>query len=139
MGNCQYRGYLYTPIHLYAPINPCAPPYPLYICMYVTPIPYIPHMSWALGGICTSVRPFCVYPSIHPVACQFITVIPVAPHHCGLPSLGLDAYGCMLCFMLLTCSFLCSVFIMSQASITKATTTTPLVTVVSPLCYLFSQ
>ena len=41
----------------------------------------------------------------------------------------LDAYGCMLCLMLLTCSFLCSVFIIYQASTTMAMTTTPLVTV----------
>ena len=36
----------------------------------------------------------------------------------------------MLSFMLLTCSLLCNVFIMSQASATMATTTTPPVTVV---------
>ena len=45
-------------------------------------------------------------------------------------SAGLDAYEYMVSFMLLTCSFLCSVFIMSQASATVAVTTTPPVTVV---------
>ena len=43
---------------------------------------------------------------------------------------GLDAYGCRPQIMLLMCSFLCSVFIMSQASTTMAMTATPPVNVV---------
>ena len=52
-------------------------------------------------------------------------------------STELDAYGCMNSFMLLTFSFLCSVFIISQVSATMATTITPPVTIVcSIMSYL---
>ena len=48
----------------------------------------------------------------------------------GLFSGGLDAYGCMLSFMLLAFSFLYSVFIMTQAPATMALIITIPVTVV---------
>ena len=78
----------------------CMPPYiymPLHtpVHLYVPPIQYVPHVSLDIGGICT---PLCfgvfrghqyicqafLCLSVHPFASQLITVIPVAPHHCGL-------------------------------------------------------
>ena len=78
------------------PIHPYSPPYLLYIC--VPPKPYVPQyvmgtwghlytpyvlgsfgergVSGHLSGI------LCLM--VHPFASHFITVIPVAPHHCRL-------------------------------------------------------
>ena len=136
---------------LYIPPYDCMPPY-IFIppCMAICPSvhhmsPYTPvcstchgdfggictpHMSWEFSGhlyIGTSIRHFCV--------CQYIC-LPLSSYksHQLLPisvghfSTGLDAYRCMLSFMLLT--FLCSVFILSQGSATTAMITTTPVTVV---------
>ena len=106
--------------------------------------PSIPHMLWGLWGslytpyimgiLGVSVhqytdRHFCVCQYIHlPLRTEqsywLLTII------VGHFSNGWEAYGCMLSFMLFTCSFLCSVFNLSQASATMTMTTTPPVTVV---------
>ena len=114
---------LHTPVHL-----------------HVLPIPYAPHMAWGLGrrlyttyvlgsfrGISTSVRHFCVCQYIH-LSSQFIS------HTSCFPSLWvaslLDWMSMDVCYASCCCSFLCSVFIMSQVSTTMAMTTTPPVTAV---------
>ena len=65
---------------------------------------------------------------VHPVASQFITVIPVASHHYGL--LLYWTGWLWMSAMLHAVVHLFVVFIMSQASTTIAKTPTPLVTVV---------
>ena len=118
------------PVHLYAPVYICMSPYTsmLPMCHGDSGGICSPHMSWGLLGqhlyITTSVRHFCV--------CQYIHLLlssqwsyPLLPIIVGCFSNGLDAYGYILSFLLLTCSFLCSVFIMSHASASKVMTTTP--------------
>ena len=123
-GGCQLRGHPYAPIHLYTSctfihtLYVCMPhtsvfPIPLYICMFF----YVPHMSWGLGGICTphvswgllgvSVHLTGISVSVSTSICsQFITVMPVAPHHCGLL---LYWTGCLWLSAMSCChSFLCS-------------------------------
>ena len=93
------------------------------------------HVMGPFGGISTSVRHFCVCQYIHfPLVHKSYQVLPIIVG-CFFP--GLDAYGCMLCFMLLTFSFLCSVFIMCLASTTTAMTATP-GDLCPPVCHLLS-
>ena len=63
------------------------------------------------------------------IVSMFLLSYQLLPISVGFFLTGLNAYGCMLHFMLLTCSFLCSVFIMSQAYTTTGMTI-PLVTFV---------
>ena len=122
---------LYTPIHPYAPIHPYTPcslcPHTPECCPYVMGTLggfCVSQMSWGLlvvsvylSEISVSVST-SVCPSVH----KSYQLLPIIVGHF---STGLDAYGCILSFMLLTSSFLCSVFIMSQGSATMATTATP--------------
>ena len=142
VGVCHCRGihmppYGYTPVHLYAPCTSVCPIHPVH--QYVLSIPYVPHMSWKLWGhlytpyvgvfwrhqyICQAF--LCL--SVHPFASQFITVIPVASHDCGLL---LYWTGCL--WMSGTLHAVVPFFVVSfisQASATMAMTTTPLVTCV---------
>ena len=103
---------LYIPIHLYAPIPP--------VHLYVLPMPYVPHTSWRIGGICTPhvswglqyiCQAFqCLF--VHPFACQLITVMPVVPHHCGL--LFLDGMPTDVCYASCCCSLLFSIHYVSN-------------------------
>ena len=77
------------------------------------------HLSGTSMFVSTS-----IYPSVH----KSYQLLPIIVS-CFFT--GLNAYGYMLNLMPLTCSFLCSVFILSLASTTTAMTTTPVVTVVS--------
>ena len=119
------------------------PSYPLYICMF----PICPHNpstsisspyvmgTWghlytqyvlgSFGGHQYICQAFCCL-SIHPFASQFITVMPVAPHLCGLLLYWMECL--LMSGMLHAVVPFFAVFIMSQASITMATTT-PHVTV----------
>ena len=130
-------------VHPHISICPFIPPCTS-VCPLCTP------MSWGLwgilyiltclgvfGGISASVRAFlCV--SVHPFASQFITVIQVCSPSLWVASL-LDWMPRDDCYASHCSCFLCSVFIMSQASATKPMTTTLQVTVVCSQCHLSSQ
>ena len=123
------------PVYLYAPyVN--TPPVHLYGSIY--------HMfSLCHGELRASIHPICqgvfwghqyicqefLSLLVHPFAPQFITVIPVAPHHCGLLRYWTGCLWMYATFHAVAFPFLCSVFIMSQASTTTARTTTPPMTV----------
>ena len=137
------------PIHLYACIDlyaPCMSKQPPDICMsqYPSVHLYIFLCSpYVMGTLRASVHPTCLWIfrghqyicqefwclSVHPFAHQLITVMPGAPHHCGLL---LYWTGCLLMSaMLHSVVPFFVVFIMSKASTTMATAMTPPVTVVS--------
>ena len=118
------------PVHLYAPIPP------LYICMFSLYYMFSKchgdfgehlYTPYVFGGISTSVRHFCV--------CQYIHCLSVHNSHTSCSSSLwvaslLEWMPMYVCYASYCRTFLCSVFIMSQASTTMATTTTPLVTAV---------
>ena len=122
----QHRG------HLHAPIPP--------VHLYVPPIPYIPHVSWDLGGICTLHMSWGLLGGINTSAKHFLSVstsicLSVDNSHTSCsPSLWvsslLDWMPMDVCYGSCCCSSLCSLFIMSQTSSTTAMTTFPLVSVV---------
>ena len=143
MGICQPRG-IHTPsIHLYSPhvlYAPCMSIHPLYICMPHTPCTSVCSMFpiWhrdlgaSVHPICLGVFLECQYIChafhcllVHPFASQFITVMPVAPHHCGLLLCWTECLWMSAMFHAVFPFFI--VFIMSQASTTIAMATTPCV------------
>ena len=146
---CQIGGHLcphMSPLYVCMPHNMSV--YPLYVCVPHTSICPPIHHGDIGGHLYISQTLLCLL--VHPFVYQFILVIPVAQHHCGSLAVsfmaGFSTYLFWVLFFLLcwtrglwmyaqaTCCllvlFLCSVFIMSQASATMATTTTPTVTVV---------
>ena len=102
MEDCQHMGHLYDPIHLYILLYVCMPPYVCtspYIHMPLhtphTCSPYTICSPYVMGTWRASKHPICLGGnqyicqaslclSVCPFSSQFITVIPVAPHHCGL-------------------------------------------------------
>ena len=139
MGQVVSIGGVHTsPIHLYAPKYIHMPLYTPHIHLYIPPIPYVPcmsvglggnctpYMSWGLlGGISTSVRLFCVSTSICLSVHKSYQLLPIIVGCFLLDWMPMD-----VCYVSCSCSFLCSVFIMSQACTTMAKTTAPPVTVV---------
>ena len=114
---------------------------PPYIHMPLhTPIPYVPHMSWGLGGICTlhmswglwgaSIHLSGISVSVSTLNCLSAHNSPTSCSPSLLIASLLDWMPMDVCNASCCCSFLCSVIIMSQAYTTMAITTTPLVTVV---------
>ena len=104
----RHRGHLYallyacTSPYVCIPTYVCTPPYTLYICMFSHTIcsPCVMRTWRSFGDIITSVRHFCV--------CQYIHCLSIHNSHTSYsPSFvacfltGLDASGCLLCFMLL--------------------------------------
>ena len=88
---------IHATVHLYVPIHLFAPPYPLYICMF-----HLYHMF----PICHGTWEASVHPICHGVFWEHQYICQAFLSCCFT---GLNACGSMLCFMLLTCSFLCSV------------------------------
>ena len=137
---CQHRG-ICTPLYLHMPlIHPYAlhiPPVHLYVPLYhILPIChgnfgviYTPHMSLGLlEGDKYICQTFLCLP-VHPFASQFITVIPAAPHHCGLL---LYWTGCLWMSVILhaVVPFFAVFSLCLKPLLHTAMTTTPLVAVV---------
>ena len=131
---CQCIPFMYAFLHLNATI-------PMYISMFPL-IPYVPHMTW--GHMYTAYILGSFWgASVHQsgISVSFSTSIFLAVHNshtsCS-PSLWvaslLDWIPMVVCYASCCCSFLFSVFTMSQSSTIMAMTTTPLVTV---LCFLY--
>ena len=123
----QHKGHLYTPICLHAPYI-CMTPIPP-IHLYVLPIPYVPYMSWDLGA---SLHPIWLLDfwgaSVQLSGISVSVGTSIAPQFISHTSCSsslwvaslLDWMSIDVCYASSCCSFLCSVFIMSQASTTKA-------------------
>ena len=129
------------PINLCVPIHPYAHIPPIHL--YFLPIPYIPHMSWRHGAICTPHMSWGLLRGISTsvsISVSVSTSIYLSVYNSHTSCLSYWT-GCLwMSAMLHAVVPFFVVFIMSQASTTMAMTTTPLVTVVCVLEHcLFSQ
>ena len=116
------------------PIHPYAPPYPT-VHLHVSTTPYVSLMSWDLRGICTPHMSWGLWGALVHLSGISVSVnTPIClsvhdSHTSCFPSLWvatlLDWIPMDVWYASFCCSFLCSVFIMSQASTTMAMTTTP--------------
>ena len=138
MMGCQHRGCLYAPyictppyiqILLHTPCTSVCSPYT--ICSpYVMKTwghLYTSYVLGSFGGHQYICQAFCICQYIHfpHSSYQSYQLLPLLWVDSLLDWMPMDVFYASWC-----CSFLCSVFIMSQASTTMAMTTTPQVTVV---------
>ena len=142
MGGCQHRGCLYAPhMSVHAPVHVHTPPYihmPSILPCTSVCSPYTICFPYVMGTGGASLHPIClgsllgasVHLSSISVSVSTSTALLVHNSHTSCcPSLWVtslpDWIPLGLCYASCCCSFLCSVFIMSQACTTMSTTTTP--------------